>query len=347
MFVIASTTAISCAAIEERNPQLEGDPPAQKEGLFHVLMDLLRAFRRLPPQITKICLVQFAAWFGWFPFLFYATTYVGEIYVDPYFEADPNMDPEQVEELWVRGTRVGTDALLIFAIMTLLTSIFLPFIVAPAFRTPDPFDERSSTPLTPTTSISGSGHLQKPHANRWSSFSRTIDRWGSRIQINSLTLRRTWILSHFVYAALMWMTLFVRSVTFAKIIIALIGIPWAITMWAPFALIAAEISKREAIRKGLIKPPPTHDGNLLAAGEDHSVDQAGVVLGIHNVAVSAPQVLATVVCSFIFKALQKPRGTPGDTSVAWTLRFGGLCAIVAGFLTVRVGESSEGVRMNK
>jgi solute carrier family 45 protein 1/2/4 len=115
-------------------------------------------------------------------------------------------------------------------------------------------------------------------------------------------------------------------------------------MWAPFALISAEISKRDAIRRGIIRPPPTADGALLAANEDDSVDQAGVVLGIHNVAISAPQVIATVFGSVLFKWLQKPRGAPGDESVAWFFRVGGLCALCAAYLTTKVGEEADTTR---
>jgi solute carrier family 45 protein 1/2/4 len=109
-------------------------------------------------------------------------------------------------------------------------------------------------------------------------------------------------------------------------------------MWAPFALISAEISKRDAIRRGVLPAPPTTDGALLAANEDDTVDQAGIVLGIHNVAISAPQVIATVVGSVLFKWLQKERGEPGDESVAWFFRLGGLCALYAAWLTRQVGE---------
>lgn len=111
-------------------------------------------------------------------------------------------------------------------------------------------------------------------------------------------------------------------------------------MWAPFALISAEISKRDAIRRGYIRPPPTEEGALLAANEDDAVDQAGVVLGIHNVAVSAPQVIATLAGSLLFKWLQKPRGEPGDESVAWFLRLGAIATLGAAFLTMRVGEEN-------
>ena len=61
-------------------------------------------------------------------------------------------------------------------------------------------------------------------------------------------------------------------------------------------------------------------------------DQAGVVLGLHNVAISAPQVVATLGSSLVFKLLQKGRGEPGDESVAWVLRIGALSMIVAAML---------------
>ena len=101
------------------------------------------------------------------------------------------------------------------------------------------------------------------------------------------------------------------------------------TLWAPFALIATEISRR--------------NDNTTGVDDDDASEtpQAGVVLGIHNVAIAAPQVIATLVSSAIFRALQKPRGSVGDESVAWVLRFGGLCALVAAWLTLRVKEESE------
>ena len=142
----------------------------------------------------------------------------------------------------------------------------------------------------------------------------------------------------------MALTFLVRSTFTATILVALIGIPWGITNWAPFALISSEISKRDAIKRGLIRPT-SRDAALVAAGEDDAsaegADQAGVVLGIHNVAIAAPQVIATLFSSILFKILQKPRGSAGDNSVAWVLRFGGCCALVAAWFTLRVREDRE------
>src|ERR1700761_8306358 len=90
-----STTAISCASIKERDPTLEGEP-IKEQGLVALFWDLYRAVRRLPPQISQICWVQFMAWMGYFPFLFYTTTYIAEMYVDPIFENNPNLSQGEI-----------------------------------------------------------------------------------------------------------------------------------------------------------------------------------------------------------------------------------------------------------
>jgi len=344
MFV---ATSISCFAIKERDPTLDG-APFVKDGLMALFKDLWRAVTLLPPQIMRVCEVQFMAWIGWFPFLFYTTTYIAEMYVDPYFEANPNMTQQEINALWEQGTRRGTLALLIYSIVTFISSVFLPFIIEPTYQTPVVI-QGPSTPLTPTAehALSSSNYFAiKPQFRSSAIISRATsisDSFLRRLRIPGLTLRRAWVLSLVAFGICMLLTFFVRGVNTATALVGVIGVPWALTQWAPFALISSEISKRDAIRRGIIKPPPTHDGELLAANEDDAVDQAGVVLGIHNVAISAPQVLATLISSFIFKFLSKPRGTPGDESVAWCMRFGGICALVAAYLATRVGEDTEDV----
>jgi solute carrier family 45 protein 1/2/4 len=351
-FIMAITVAISCSTIHERDPRWDGTPETQ-DGVIAFFKSLFHSVRTLPLQIKRVCEVQFFAWIGWFPFLFYITTYVGEIFVEPHLEENPNMEDGDIDKLWEEATRVGTRALLIFAITTFIASVILPFIIPPTYEAPKPPEVTTPrtpmTPMAPATpsSMNGSGYFAlKPQERKKTSgtFNAHISSYLSMLQIQSLTLRRAWMLSHVMFAFLMALTFFIRSTLTATILVAFIGIPWTLTNWAPFALIASEISKRDAIRRGLLRPS-NREAALIAAGEDEATnqnsDQAGVVLGIHNVAIAAPQVIATLVSSVIFKMLQKPRGTPGDYSVAWVLRFGGCCAIVAAYLTRRVGEDKE------
>ncbi|KAF2841419.1 hypothetical protein M501DRAFT_921053, partial [Patellaria atrata CBS 101060] len=329
------TVSVSCGSIGERDARFEPPPENTGTGLISFFTGLFRSMRRLPPQIKKVCQVQFFAWMGWFPFLFYITTYCGEIYADPLFEENPNMSESEIDAVFEKATRIATRALLIFAITTFTASIVLPFVIQPTYEAPQ---EVTPTPLTPTSS----GLLPSKSSKLSSSqrTSRLLSLFPS-FRISSLTLRRAWLLSHIFFAFLMFMTFFVSSVPAATALIALIGLPWALTGWAPFALISSEISKRDAIRRGLLRAPPTRDGQLLADGVTEAEDQAGVVLGIHNVAVAAPQAVATLVASVIFKFTQLPRGAPGDNSVAWVLRFGGLSALVAAYLTTKVAEERK------
>ncbi|KAL8864410.1 MAG: hypothetical protein Q9174_007367, partial [Haloplaca sp. 1 TL-2023] len=112
----------------------------------------------------------------------------------------------------------------------------------------------------------------------------------------------------------------------ATILSGVVGLSWALSLWAPFALISAEISKRDAMAR--------RTGGV-------NDDQAGVVLGLHNVAISAPQILATLVSSAIFRIAQKPRGEPGDDSVGWVMRFGGVAALAAAYMTSRLKEEGR------
>lgn len=352
--IMALTVGISCLSIRERDPRFDGIPEAQ-DGVLAFFKSLFRSVRLLPPQIRKVCEVQFFAWIGWFPFLFYITTYVGQLYVDPHLEEDPNMSDADLDQLWEEATIVGTRALLVFAVTTFVASVFLPFVIPPTYEAPKPLGAKTPktpmTPMTPNTpgSISGGGYFAlptrpNPEKVTGGTAKRRMSDYLGMLQIQSLTLRRSWILSHFMFAGLMALTFLVRNALMATLLVGLIGIPWTLTNWAPFALISSELSKRESIRRGSIRPG-TREAALLAASEDEAsqdgADQAGVVLGIHNVAIAAPQVIATLVSSIIFKFLQKSRHEAGDNSVAWVLRFGGICAVVAAFIAMGVHEEKE------
>lgn len=358
--VMVITIGISVLSISERDPRSFGEVDPDSAGAIGFFVTLSKAVKYLPLQISRICQVQLAAWIGWFPFLFYTTTYVAEIYADPLFEENPHRDDADIDRILEAGTRAGTVALFINALVTFAASVIIPFFIAPSST---PWELPPSTPLTPAATTtpryqegaqtaSGDYFFHKPVLTRRRTW-RT--RWRRRLnpsnlQIKWLTLRRAWMVGQIIFGVLMWSTVFVNNVYTATAMVALIGIPWAITVWAPFALISAELSKRDAIRRGDRPAPATADGRRLAAqaesianndGGAPAGEQAGVVLGIHNVAIAAPQVIATFISSIIFKLLQKPRGVAGDTSVAWVLRFGGLCSFVAAWLVTRVGEEED------
>ncbi|KAJ5323953.1 hypothetical protein N7476_002553 [Penicillium atrosanguineum] len=384
IFLIA-TLALSCSYIQERDPRLDGPPPSDGLGLVAFFKQVFKSIRNLPPQIARVCEVQVAAWVGWFPFLFYSTTYIGQLYVNPIFAEHPDLPEDQIDKTWEDATRIGAFALLIYAIISFIANTILPLFVVPTYDSKEPvvqhdehevqFDEEEEpTPRRLSISSMPTGTAEEPLID--AAAGKSVDcgkpTWLSRLQIPGLTLRRTWLLSHILFALCMFSTFFISYYPAGSVVIGFVGISWAVTLWAPFALISAEVSRIEVQRR-LNRHRTTHTAGATqhngssgsyapVSGEDEHEDhdtsendleegpnhephdnliQAGIVLGIHNVAVSFPQIFSSLACSAIFKVAQKPRGAPWDDSVGWVLRFGGCAALAAAWLTRRLGEGSR------
>jgi len=336
--ILAATVALSCLTIRERDPRLEGPPAKDKPGVFSFFVKIFKSIKRLPPQTKKVCEVQFCAWIGFFPMLFYTSAYIGEIYAEPYLEENPNMKPEELDKLYETATQVGTFALLIWSITGLATNVFLPFFIAPTYDT------------TPA------GSDGTPGSSNIKDFEEEQRSWLDYLVIPGFTLRRAWMLGQILFTCSMLCTVFVRTVTAATILIGLVGITWAITLWAPWAIISAEISRREEARRLQRQQAISPDGGPHASldgytsdeqrerdlnGEDNEADQAGVILGIHNMAIAAPQIIATLVSSVIFGIFQKPRGEPGDHSIAIVLALGGLTVLVSVFFIYGIKDDPD------
>ena len=402
------TVMVSVLSVKERNPQL--DPPLKDEegGILAFFKSVFKSMQRLPPRIRKVCEIQFFHWIGWFPFLFYITTYIGQLYVNPYLK--PGMSDEDVERLWDQATRVGTLALLVYAIVSFAANVILPFLVVPSYNTQDDDDDDDDslpphpiTPITPLTPIavrmpasrapgtpagerppmsragtnrSGTSQWKPGHRPRTLSRSQTslsinrplntpglirlnktpglsrlnrtatmdvTSKWLTSLQIPGFTLRRAWLLAQILFVACMSSTFFISTPLGGSIMTAIVGVSWSLSLWAPFALISGEISKREELKRKRRRERRANgeDVDEVADKETEEDDQAGIILGLHNVAISAPQVLSTLISSAIFNLLQKPRNEPGDTSVGWTLRIGGLSTLIAVYITYRMQEPSD------
>lgn len=338
--ILAITVFLSCAFIRERDPRLEGPPSKDKPGVISFFRKIFTSIKRLPPQTRKVCQVQIFAWMGFFPMLFYTSEYIAELYVEPYVEANPHMTPEEIDKLYETGTQVGTFALLILSIVGLATNVFLPSFIAPTYggQAPDSPD--------------GAG--ESSNAKNYEEGQKS---WLDHLVIPGFTLRRAWMFSQLIFTVSMLCTVFVRTVPAATVLVGLVGITWALSLWAPWAIISAEISRREETRRAQRQQTISPDRGAVASldgyssdenhgdrdlsGDDDDADQAGVILGIHNMAIAAPQVIATVVSSIIFRIFQKPRGEPGDHSIAIVLALGGISVFVSAFLIHRLKDDPD------
>ncbi|KAI1813888.1 MFS general substrate transporter [Poronia punctata] len=327
---LCATVLFSTTVVRERNPQLDGRRPGDSIGLITFFVKIFAAIKRLPPQIAKVCVVQFFAWVGFFPMLFYTSSYIGDIYVQPFLEENPNMTPAELDELYEKATRMGTHALLIFAITSLVTNVVLPFFIDPTYDNTSAASKRQDHRI-----------LEEDETR--------IQKWLKHLIIPGFTLRRAWMLSHLLFSGSMFSALIVRSIQAATVLIGLIGITWALTLWAPWAIISAEISRRDVLYRAkmqqlrrLNEDVHSDDGSLRRLDEledtEPEPDQAGVILGIHNMAIASPQMIATLGSSIVFRFFQKPRGVPGDRSYAIVFAFGGVFVLVAAYLVHRIDD---------
>jgi solute carrier family 45 protein 1/2/4 len=163
-----------------------------ESGPFQMVTKIWRTALDLPPRIQAICWIQFWAWIGWFPFLFYSPTWVGETYFR--YSAPPDIDksPDKLGELG----RIGSMSLVIFSIVTLGASIFLPWCIS------KPEDEKQ--PFTPRPPPVIASLITKIHENK-------------------PDLLTAWLGSHLIFSAAMLLAPLVRSLQFATALVSICG----------------------------------------------------------------------------------------------------------------------------
>ncbi|KIM76089.1 hypothetical protein PILCRDRAFT_826740 [Piloderma croceum F 1598] len=80
----------------------------------------------LPRVIRQIFIIQFFAWIGWFPLLFYTSVYIGELHIR---SSSPSPSIKQLQLLEAEATRLGTRALLYHSLLALLANFVLPYFI--------------------------------------------------------------------------------------------------------------------------------------------------------------------------------------------------------------------------
>ncbi|KAH9930693.1 MFS general substrate transporter [Fomitopsis serialis] len=180
-----------------------------RKGFLQELKDIWDNVRNLPPVIRQICIIQFFAWIGWFPILFYTTEFIGELHKHVH-SSTPQDDPD----LNAEATRLGSRALFYSSILSLACNLLLPFFVSEATKSRAALDRN----------LNG-------HATRWVMMYQ-------RVKIHLATL---WAVSHMVFAVCMAATFFYSTVWGATFFTTITGFSWSITQWAPFSLLAEAI----------------------------------------------------------------------------------------------------------
>jgi solute carrier family 45 protein 1/2/4 len=170
-----------------------------------------------------------------------------------------------------RALRTGVFASLCFALVALSAAIVIPMILAWVEKT----------------------HLGEGMEKQTSNYA---------------VLARLWMGSQALCGILMLASVVVTSQPQGVLLIALLGVPWAVTQWVPLAIIGCEV-----------------------ADARHEEMRVGTVLGIHNVAISAPQILAGLMATIVYVAAD---AAGSRVPTAWVLAFGGCAAVYASRLAV-------------
>lgn len=151
-----------------------------------------------------------------------------------------------------------------------------------------------------------------------------------------LSLLNVYTGSQLIIAAALLSTWFIRSVTAATIVLAIMGIPWAIVLWIPFSLVGEYVSYEDERRKKGDVAEQTTSGAI----EDQQDDfDAGMILGVHNMYIVFPQFAVAIISSMIFAASAAEEKDPNDdgrSNVSTVLAFGGLMALLAAVASRRI-----------
>lgn len=142
-------------------------------------------------DLHSSCIMIFWAWVGWFPFLVYSTTFVGEVLKRYDTSRDVTESGDKLGDI----ARVGSMALVLFSLVSLVASVTLPSLV--------------ESPLSDQRPMSTHGMLG------------TLVK---RIEPYKLDLCSAWVFGHVSFAGLMFLTLFAASVSFATLLVALSGV---------------------------------------------------------------------------------------------------------------------------
>ncbi|KAF8128960.1 major facilitator superfamily domain-containing protein [Boletus edulis] len=206
--LLFSTQAWVCFHVKERVLLSSSIGP---KGFRQELKELRETLVRLPSVIRQICWIQFFAWLGWFPVLFYSTLYIGDLHKES-LPIPQNKDAAIA--LDTESTRLGTRALFYSALMSLVANITMPYFIVPQ-------DARhASSPLEPKHKT-----------------------WLERFRMHLATL---WASSHLIFALCMAATFITSTVSGATWILSVTGFCWAMTQWAPFALLGEAILSHQA-----------------------------------------------------------------------------------------------------
>jgi solute carrier family 45 protein 1/2/4 len=336
------TSAITCWAVTERILVSVRHDPRRAQGRFKVVRQIYSTLLTLPPRIRGICNAVFWSWIGWFPFIVYSSTWVGETYFR--YDVSPNARDSH-DALGDMG-RIGSMALTVYSTVSFISAWILPALIqAPEDET---FTHRPPASIAPL-----------------------IETF-NKVKPDLLT---AWTISNVMFAVAMCFTPFATSFRFATWIVAFCGIPWCVSQWAPVTFLGVEVNKLSGASEPttgaaarrlsndapaaavaatsiellhLDHPTALEAGTATAAGGNSSTGElSGIYFGILNIYVTIPQFLSTVMAGAVFAMLEPgkspelaaegevvpPAEQTGPNAIAVCMFLGALSSLVSAWST--------------
>ncbi|GAA6018008.1 hypothetical protein JCM11491_000029 [Sporobolomyces phaffii] len=204
------TMIVTCTTQHE-NPEMQ-EVDTKRIGLVGRVREMRRNVWQVPLSIRLVCYAQIFSWMALFPFLVYSTTYVANI-------ALVSMKPTPSGD---DSARLGSLALVFHQLVCLLTASTVPYLTL--LSSNKRFARYLNGPSTP------------------------LRRSTARILL-LLSARNFWSLGLLVHAVLMLCTFWVKTEWSAVAIVTAMGFPYAIALWAPYALLTEAYLEQKAKAK--------------------------------------------------------------------------------------------------
>ena len=157
----------------------------------------------------------------------------------------------------------------------------------------------------------------------------------------SITMCHLWIASHGLFGISMLGTFLVSSSFGTVLLFGIVGFSWATSAWVPYALLGAEASRAPEKYHGSVTTAD-HDDNEVDENEhfgdqDDMSNQLGLIYGIHNLSICAPQILICLGMGLVLM-LSGDVSNKQSFDTAWVLRLGGVFALVAMYIATGIQE---------
>jgi len=363
MAILVVTVWITCFYHEEKE-RLHIHRKRSK--LQDVIENIFNTVINLPQPIRRVCYVQVFAFMGWFPFLFYSTTYVGQV-----MARELGKEPDATIAI-----RKGEFAMLLYSIVAVFAGTLLPHLAGRDRRLmPAKTDVTEDAELTRLRDLV---RMWKAEAARKG---RPL-----RLPVMPFLLRNIWTGALVLFTLLTFSTFFITTVAQATVMISLVGVCWAVACWVPFAIIMEFLRDLDSPHPGTarlhsgpaFRPLNGVHGRTISSASivirdgnterqpllrRRSLDEfdardnqakpiaGGTVLGIHNLAIVFPQFIIAIASSIVFRIVDGVKTEEdkyfGKNGVAWVLRFGGLCTLFGALIARMVSPTPTEKEMRR